>query len=276
MYVILFICGIVCSCSCVFLQCVPRLSGQVTHPGDPFSASPDPRPQPLCLLRMCPLGLVPYPIILCPCSKNPCSPIVLLTCSTLPIVCNTPCCLPSRLANFSTFFFPICSSGLLHFYLATHSLSLQSPAFYSIHFGLTLNTYLHLCIFALYVIYIISSSLIFSNFLSISFFLPNTDGLMQEGPTSLKTGNTENVLLSASAAHLAPLPHHHHTLIPPSVPGLAWAGELLPPLGPRENLVELNCNNFSFSLCSCGLLWFCPVLLFTTTHTDVHMPGLVI
>lgn len=89
------------ACSCFFLaNMCHSFSGQVTHRGDPFSASPDPRPQPLCLLRMCPLCLVPYPIILCPGSKNPCSPIVLLTCSTLPIVRNTPRCLPSSLANF--------------------------------------------------------------------------------------------------------------------------------------------------------------------------------
>lgn len=96
-------------------ECVPRLSGQVTLHGDPFSAFPDPRPQPLCLVWMCPPCLVPYPIILCPRSKNQCSPIVLLTCSTVPIVCNTPCCLPSSLANISPFFPPICSIGLLCF-----------------------------------------------------------------------------------------------------------------------------------------------------------------
>ena len=71
-------------------KCVPRLLGQVTHRGDPFSASPHPRPQTLCLLQMCPRCLVPYPIILCPCSKSPCLPIVLLTCSTMPIVRNPP------------------------------------------------------------------------------------------------------------------------------------------------------------------------------------------
>lgn len=104
-------------------KCVLRLSGQVTHHGDPFSASPDPRPQPLCLLWMCPLCLVPYPIILCPCSKNPCSPIVLLTCSTLPIIRNTPRCLPSSLANFLQFFPPICPFDLLNFHLYLHSLT---------------------------------------------------------------------------------------------------------------------------------------------------------
>lgn len=54
---------------------------------------------------------------------------------------------------------------------------------------------------------------------------------MQEGPTSLKMENSVNALLTSSAAHLAPLPPHHHTPIPPSVLGLAWAGELVPSSG---------------------------------------------
>lgn len=113
LFVFVSICVHACEHAAAFSRkYVPQLSGQVTHRGNPFSASLDPRPQPLCLLQMCPLCLVPYPIILCPCSKNPCSPIVLLTCSTLPIVRNTPCCLPSSLANFSIFHL-VCSTSLL-------------------------------------------------------------------------------------------------------------------------------------------------------------------
>lgn len=59
-------------------------------------------------LWMCPSCLVPYPIILCHCSNNPCSRIVLLTYST-----------PDPRARFSPFifgqlfpcaFFPVCST----------------------------------------------------------------------------------------------------------------------------------------------------------------------
>lgn len=39
-------------------------------------------PPPLYLRWMCPVCLVPYPIILCQCSKAPCSSTVTLTCST--------------------------------------------------------------------------------------------------------------------------------------------------------------------------------------------------
>lgn len=99
---------------------------------------------------MCPLCLVPYPIILCPCSKNQCSPIVLLTCSTSPMVHNTPCCLPSSLANFSPFFslfVPlVCSTSTYNCIL-----SLNSPSFFfslSTHFYFTLNTFLQPCITA--------------------------------------------------------------------------------------------------------------------------------
>lgn len=54
-----------------------------------------------CLLRMYPLCHVPYPIILCPCSKTPCLSIVLLTCNIFPIGHNNPQCLLSFLAKFS-------------------------------------------------------------------------------------------------------------------------------------------------------------------------------
>lgn len=132
-------------------KCVPRLSGQVTHRGDPFSASPDPRPQPLCLLWMCPLCLVPYPIILCPCSKNPCSPIVLLTCSTLPIVRSTPLS-PFIFGQLFSLFFSICSSGLLHFHLYLHSLPIftliLSLTFYPFSFHPEhLSPSSHFCVF---------------------------------------------------------------------------------------------------------------------------------
>lgn len=64
---------------------MPWLHSQVSHCGDPFPASADPIHN-LCLLRMRPSCLVPYPIILCPSSKNPCSPIVLLTCLQYPLL----------------------------------------------------------------------------------------------------------------------------------------------------------------------------------------------
>lgn len=103
------------------LRCVPRLSGQVTHCDDLFSLPLDPTPQPICLLWMCLLCLVPYPIILCPGSNNPCSPIVFLTCATLPII-RRPCCLLSSLANFYPCFVPLVSSTSIFTYsLFPHS-----------------------------------------------------------------------------------------------------------------------------------------------------------
>lgn len=137
------ICGSVCVRAAVFsCKCVSRLYGQVTHRCDPFSASPDPRPQPLCLLWMCPLCLVPYPIILCPCSKSPCLSIVLLTCSIFPIGHNTLIVSLHLWPSFLRFFLSIFPSGVLYFHLF---LSLHLPAFFfSIHFYVTLNTFFHL------------------------------------------------------------------------------------------------------------------------------------
>lgn len=248
-------------------KCVPWLSGQVTHHGDPFSASPDPRPQPLCLLWMCPLCLVPYPIILCPCSKNQCSPIVLLTCSTLPIVHNIPLLSPFIFGQLF-FILLICSSGLLHFHLYLHSLPtftlILFLTFYP--FSLNLNTLLHPRVSAFSVNSIISLFSHIAHFSPYIFscLLRNTDGLMQQGPTSLKMENRENVLLSSSATHLAPSP----SIITLSSLLQCWvllgqeSGRL--PLG---NLGELNSNNFSFSFCSCGLPCVCPVLFQLHTLT---------
>lgn len=119
----------VCVRAAVFsCKCVSRLYGQVTHRCDPFSASPDPRPQPLCLLWMCPLCLVPYPIILCPCSKNPCLSIVLLTCSIFPIGHNTPIVSLHLWPSFLRFFYPffplVCSTFTFFSpYIYPHSFS---------------------------------------------------------------------------------------------------------------------------------------------------------
>jgi len=129
MYLILFMSGSNAVHAAVFFHKLDQqLSSQVTHRGDPFSAFPDPIPQPLCLVGMCLSCLVLYPIILCPCSKNPGSAIVLLTCSTLPTVSNTPCCLPSSLANLShliPLFIPlVCSTSMSTFIPSLHSIIL--------------------------------------------------------------------------------------------------------------------------------------------------------
>lgn len=101
-------------------------------------------------------------------------------------------------------------------------------------------------------------------------------GLMQWGPTSLKMENEENILLTSSATHLGPSPPSSH-FHPPFSAGSCLGRECCClPLDSREKLVELNCNNFSFSVCSHGPPRVYPLLFHTTTHNDVHMPGLVV
>lgn len=90
---------------------MPCLSSQVTHHGDPFSASLNPTLHPLYLLKMPPLCLVLYPIILC---HAPRTRVQLL--SSSPVLQNQSCTsLPVVFLQLFLILFPACLSGLFHF-----------------------------------------------------------------------------------------------------------------------------------------------------------------
>lgn len=185
----------------VFPHKWPWLSGQASHRGDPFSASPHCTPQLLCLLWMCPLCLVPYPIILCPCPKNPGSDIVLLTCSILPIINNTHLCLPSSLANVShppQFSLWFCSTFISAIVSSLHSFSFIFSLF--THFPFALNTFFHPQISVFYINEIIT---LFFHIFYFSLFIISdllSNRFKQGDPTSLNMENEDDT----SAARLAP------------------------------------------------------------------------